>query len=277
VETPSGAEHVPVRVVGDPGELRVGPDDVVLLGVKGQGTVAALEQVQAAGGAGAPIVCLQNGVDNEREALRRHADVYGVMVYCPAVHLEPGVVQASAIGRSGVLDIGRYPSGVDARAEAVAAAFERATFASVPRPDVMRWKYAKLLTNLGNAAEAACGREAQGGPLYALARAEGEAALAAAGIAWATRQEEDERRAGVLTFGKVAGQQRGGSSTWQSLARGAGSVEVDQLNGEVVLLGRLHGVATPANALLQATVHEMVRNGEAPGSRDAATLLAQLG
>ena len=33
--------------------------------------------------------------------------------------------------------------------------------------------------------------------------------------------------------------------------RGTGSIEAEFLNGEVVLLGALHGVATPVNALLQ--------------------------
>ena len=32
---------------------------------------------------------------------------------------------------------------------------------------------------------------------------------------------------------------------------GSGSIETDYLNGEIVLLGRLHGVPTPVNALLQ--------------------------
>ena len=42
------------------------------------------------------------------------------------------------------------------------------------------------------------------------------------------------------------------SSTWQSLERKAGTTEVDYLNGEVVLLGRLHGVPTPVNTVLPA-------------------------
>jgi 2-dehydropantoate 2-reductase len=46
----------------------------------------------------------------------------------------------------------------------------------------------------------------------------------------------------------VAGAERVGSSSAQSLARGTGSIETDYLNGEIVLLGRLHGVATPVNA-----------------------------
>ena len=55
-------------------------------------------------------------------------------VMCPAVHLEPGVVEASSAPVSGILDIGRYPHGVDARAEAVSEAVASATFHSVPAP-----------------------------------------------------------------------------------------------------------------------------------------------
>ena len=48
----------------------------------------------------------------------------------------------------------------------------------------------------------------------------------------------------------ASGEWQGGSS-WQSLARGAGSIEAEYLNGEIVLLGGLYGVATPVNELLQ--------------------------
>ena len=34
-------------------------------------------------------------------------------------------------------------------------------------------------------------------------------------------------------------------SVWQSLTRSTGSVETDYLNGEIVLLGRLHRIPTP--------------------------------
>ena len=73
------------------------------------------------------------------------------------------------------------------------------------------------------------------------------------------------------------GRARVAGSGWQSLARGTGSIEVDQLNGEVVLLGRLHGVPTPVNELLQQVGHELVQAGAAPGSLTEAELLARLG
>ena len=111
-----------------------------------------------------PIVCLQNGVANEAEALRRFANVYAVPVASPTAHLEPGVVQAYSSPITGILDVGRYPRGVDDVAVEVAAAFAASTFDSRALPDVFRWKWRKLITNLGNAIEAVCGPAARAGP-----------------------------------------------------------------------------------------------------------------
>ena len=72
------------------------------------------------------------------------------------------------------------------------------------------------------------------------------------------------------------GADRVGSSTWQSLLRQTGTTEVDYLNGEIVLLGRLHGVPTPANALLQATIRRMAVEAVAPGTLAADELLQAL-
>jgi 2-dehydropantoate 2-reductase len=65
---------------------------------------------------------------------------------------------------------------------------------------------------------------------------------------------------------RAPGPRPGAGSTWQSLARGAGSIEVDFLNGEITLLGRLHGVPTPANETLQVLADRMAREQQAPGS-----------
>lgn len=53
--------------------------------------------------------------------------------------------------------------------------------------------------------------------------------------------------------------------------------ESDYLNGEVVLLGRLHGVPTPVNALLQRLANELARTGAPPGSVPAETFFSLLG
>jgi 2-dehydropantoate 2-reductase len=154
-----------------------------------------------------------------------------------------------------------------------AAAFRAAGFDAEPRPDIVRWKHGKLLDNLANAMEAVCGPAARRGRIGELAREEGAACLRAAGIAWA---ERDRARSAAIRPREVAGKARPGGSTWQSLARGAGSVETDYLNGEVVLLGRRHGVATPVNELLQRLANELARGRRPPGSVSEQDFLTQL-
>lgn len=275
IRSPDDEVRVRVPVAGHPNELDLGADDVVLLAVKGQDTRDALDAL----GDGPPdlaIACLQNGVDNERQALRRTSRVYAVPVMLPATHLEPGVVEASSAPITGILDVGCYPTGVDDAAEAISAAFAASTFSSVTNPTVMRFKWAKLLMNLGNALEAACGHIGRGSELYARARAEGEAVLAAAGVDVASTEEDMARRGDLLSMRPINGARRGGGSSWQSLARGTGSIEADTLNGEIVLLGRLHGVPTPVNELLQRTGHELARRGAPPGSMTTEELESQL-
>jgi 2-dehydropantoate 2-reductase len=271
LQTPDEDVVLDVPVVGHPSELTLGAGDAVLLAMKSQDTVAALADLPP----DVAIVCAQNGVANEREALRRFERVYGICVMCPTSFLEPGVVQAQSSPVTGLLDIGRYPDGVDDTAEAVGAALSASTFESVPRPDIMRWKHAKLLMNLGNAVQALC---EPGGTkeLNERIRAEGVAALTAAGIPFASDEEDRERRGDRMTMRPIAGAMRGGGSTWQSFARGTGSIETDFLNGEIVLLGRLHGVPTPANALIQRLANQAARERRPPGSMTAAEVLSVL-
>ncbi len=275
VRSPDDEVRVAVQVVEHPGDLVLTDDDVVLLAVKGQDTPTALGDL-VAGPGDLAVACLQNGVDNERQVLRRTPNAYAVPVMLPATYLEPGVVEVSAAPISGILDVGRYPSGIDQRAEAISAAFAASTFSSVPHPQVMRYKWSKLLMNLGNALEAAVGPIGRDSELYARARAEGEAVIAAAGIDCASSAEDAERRGDLISMRRIGGRRRGGGSTWQSLARGTGRVETDLLNGEIVLQGRLHSVPTPVNALLQQVGNELARTGAPPGSMSEADLLARL-
>jgi 2-dehydropantoate 2-reductase len=128
--------------------------------------------------------------------------------------------------------------------------------------------------NLGNAVQALC---ASGGKeLAQRARAEGEACLRAAGIDFASEAEDRERRGEILKLGSIAGRPRAGGSTWQSLARASGSIETDYLNGEIALLGRLHGVPTPVNELLQRLAAEAARERRPPGGASEDELLRML-
>lgn len=260
-------------------DLDVAPDEVLILTTKTQDTLGLLDALPRRD---VPIVCAQNGVANERIALRRFADVYGMVVMLPAVHLEPGRIDAQGSPFSGLLDLGRYPYGVDDRAAHIAEALSKSGFVSEPVERIMRWKYAKLLRNLGNALEALCGHDLDDDgkqtirDLDSRAKAEATECYSAAGIDWVSDDEWMARRGMQVQWAPVEGRDRGGGSTWQSLARGATSVEADHLNGEIVLLGRLHGVATPVNAMLQLLLNELARAGGKPGSVRPADLISAL-
>ena len=70
----------------------------------------------------------------------------------------------------------------------------------------------------------------------------------------------------------VSGQDRGGGSSWQSIVRGTGNIEADFLNGEIALLGRLHGIPTPANLVLQRQANALAERKGKPHSIPLADL-----
>ncbi len=276
LESPDDRVTLAVEAVGGPDEVTFRDDDVVVLGMKSQDTVRALGALAAVAPSSTPIVCAQNGVDNERSALRRFERVYGMCVMCPATHLDPGIVQASSSPVTGIMDLGPWPSGLDDTAVAIAAALASSTFASEPREDIARWKWGKLLMNLGNAVEAVYRRDAGARELAAAARREGVECLQAAGVAFVDTDEDAARRGELLTPKPIGDRARSGGSTWQSLTRSAGVVETDYLTGEIVLLGRLTGFPTPVNAFLQDVANSAARSHAVPGSRSADEAFAAL-
>jgi len=269
--------RIPVARSAAEAGLRDG--DVVLLCVKSQQTGEALLSIRdAAAQCRIPLVTLQNGVANERMALRLFADVYGALLLVPAEHLEPGYVVGYGGRLSGRIDVGRYPSGSDERAQEIAATLRASKFESQPRAEIMRHKYAKLINNLANGIEAICGHGdgAARGELTGRVQDEGRAVLRAAGIEHTDDDVSDAagrwERMGV---GEVDGHPHQGGSTWQSVTRGTGNVETDYLNGEIVLLGRRLGMPTPYNEVIQRLTRATVAGGHAPGWRTPQNLLAE--
>src|SRR5262245_38056692 len=68
--TPDGTDAISVAAVASPREASVSADDVVLLTMKGNDTDAALRELAEVADPDTPVVCVQNGVANERAALR---------------------------------------------------------------------------------------------------------------------------------------------------------------------------------------------------------------
>ena len=249
--------------------------DVVILCVKSQHTEGALTDLYAAAGDDIPVVCCQNGVANERMALRRFGRVYGMNVMVGGVHLDPGEVFNSSENPAGMLDIGCYPSGVDKLAENIAGAITDAGFSSLTDASIMGQKYGKLVANLGNAVQPVCGEDA--GEVLALLRQEAAECYRAVGIEWTDmRTFMAGRESSSQRLRSIPGHERPGGSSWQSVRRGTGNIETDFLNGEIVQLGRLNGIPTPANVVLQRLGNRMVNEGLPMGSFPTATVLQMI-
>ncbi|WP_238369989.1 ketopantoate reductase family protein [Heliomarina baculiformis] len=271
-----GVHHTEFECVGSPSEIDFRPDDAIVLTVKGQHTEAALAQLVEAGVTTQPIFCAQNGVENERRSLRLFPNVHGITVLLPADYMKPGEVAVFGAPKYAIFDVGRFPGGVDEADENLCETLNKANFVAFPSAEVMASKYGKLLMNLANISGAALGEVEEAKIVRQALQAEGERVLTAAGISWMDVGGNDPRRKGTLKIEDVPGIDRVGSSTTQSLARGAGSVETDFLNGEIAMLGRMYGVPTPLNDWFCQLASRMVRDGIAPGSLDASAVLTEL-
>jgi 2-dehydropantoate 2-reductase len=293
LSTPLGTAKLAIPAVAGPAEVELRPGDVLILGAKTQDVAALLDEwawQPVAGGTVAadtlPVVCAQNGVASERFALRRFRHVYGMCVWLPATHLEPGTVAAQGAPLAGLLHVGRYPSGADATIDRIGEDLAKSRFLAPVSHNVMRWKYGKLLGNLNNAIEALCGRGASGfggtsdGPADELRRQvrdEGTAALDAAGFDYSSPAEVADIRGDSVRVEPVSGSARAGGSSWQSLTRRTGRIEADFLNGEIVLLGREYDIPTPVNEALQRLANQAARERRPPGSMTPAQVLAAAG
>ncbi|MCS6800470.1 MAG: 2-dehydropantoate 2-reductase [Chloroflexota bacterium] len=277
LRTPDRAIRVRVPAVSAPAEIDFDDDDVVFLTMKSHDTTPALEALERAAG-DVPVICAQNGVANERMAARRFSRVYAMNVHLPATFFDPGVVDAYGVPVTGVLDCGRFPRGVDPLIQRVAADLASSGFLSRAVEDIMRLKYAKLLINLTNGLEAIVGEiPPGGGSVGAALRDEAAAVFRAAGIDWASEEEMRERILRHYRYGEIPGApRRHGSSTWQSLAKGRSRLEVDYLNGEICLLGMLHGIPTPRNAAIRQLAQQMASQGKPPGASTLPELEAML-
>jgi 2-dehydropantoate 2-reductase len=241
--------------------------------MKSQDTQAAIEALRDAAG-DVPVVCAQNGVANERMAARLFSRVYGMVIWMPATNLEPGEVIVHSAPASGLLDAGCYPEGVDHLIDMATMKLRESAFVARPDPAIMRMKYAKLLTNLANTVQALCG-PAPAGTIVTRLRDEAMMAYEAAGIDSAT-VEDLRGLTDQVSIRPVPGvEMRAGGSTWQSMTKG-GSLETDYLNGEISLLGALHGVPTPVNRMVQMAAAEAVRERREPGSYTVDELLARV-
>ncbi|NSZ65277.1 ketopantoate reductase family protein [Agrobacterium tumefaciens] len=266
-QRPSGTQQIRLNAFDISAPPELAPDDILLLTVKTQDAAATLadwswRQVSGVEGLTAtqlPVVTFQNGLATEALALRTFANVYGASILTPARFTQTGAVAAAGNPQVGVVTIGRFPAGSDETAKEIAADLTRANYLAETSSDIRRWKSAKLLHNVRNALDLFDGEDDLRASIAEALVNEARQALEVAGYNLASPSERAVDISG-WSIAQNSGIQPGQQSTWQSFARGASS-EVDFLNGEIVLLGRLHNVATPYNEAIQSLAGRLAHQG----------------
>jgi 2-dehydropantoate 2-reductase len=294
LRTPDSDERVPVEVASGPDEVELRVDDVLVVATKSHQVEAALLQWvdrpvlsddgETVGTVGEllPVLLALNGLASEDIALRYFRRVYGVCVWIPAVHLEDGEVVVRMAPTTGVFIFGRHPALATEPADrellsAIAEDWNASSLGAHVVDDVRRWKYTKLLSNLSNGVQALVGTgDSEAAAIDVRLRDEAVELYRAAGIDWASDEEESVWRGDLFRIRPVPGVEATGGSSWQSMARGTGSIETDYLNGEIVALARSLGRTAPLNETIQTLARRAALEKRAPGSITAAELSAAL-
>jgi 2-dehydropantoate 2-reductase len=273
---PDGTHTISINTASSPAEIRFQTGDVVLLTMKTQDTEPALRNLHEAV-EDIPVFCVQNGVRNEEFAARHFSRVYGVRINIGAVYINPGEVICRR-DPPGWAIIGRYPAGVDNLAETVGEELRKAGLYVLVTPDVMPYKWGKLMSNLLNAVGAITNDSfSNTRKIIQATQFEATQILSEAGIRWLS---EEQIRQAWPDFGakpKASMKTEEQSSTWQSLARQQGSVETEYLNGEILRVAAKLGKTAPVNEKILAIVQEMAVKREKPGKYTTVELEKILG
>ncbi|MCI0488519.1 MAG: 2-dehydropantoate 2-reductase [Blastocatellia bacterium] len=256
--------------------------DLVIIMVKSQSTERAVEELSAVYDKETPVVCLQNGIRNEEIVRKRFERVYAGLLMWSAVQVKPEEILL-AFGRETA--IGCYPAGVDSLARHCSEDLARAGFETLASAHVMPMKWGKLITNLNNATHAITGYWLERGmsdtrmrELMVAVREEGLRVLDAAGIEAEPppgapsqirirEMTEKLRRPprSPSTEDALPPERRTYASMWQDLYLGRKTSEIDFLNGEIIELGKKHGIPTPYNSTLVEVINRMIADGLKPG------------
>ena len=270
IVTPGGTHTIRVPAVTTPNQIK--SDDVVFLCVKSQDTEKAMHDLYAVV-QDVPIFCFQNGVRNEEIVSKYYPRVYGVLVVGGGVFTQNGEVTSRG-EPPGHFMVGRYPEGTDELCESIATKLRKAGYEIVVTPEIMPYKWGKLLSNLNNAIGAITNAAGEDASRITLAvQNEGKEILTQAGVRWISVEERPVRRpTGIIQtveglFGTPLG------STWQSLVRRQGTVETEYLNGEIVRIAENLGKRAPINEALWHITEEMAANHELPGKYTPAQLI----
>ena len=249
---------------------RLGPFDAGIFALKSYDTKTAIRQLADVLHELPPLVCVQNGVDNEVELAAAVGAARVLHATVTSAISRPSPDRVAVSKARGVGLTARH-----ALSAALATAFDQARLAPRLYADPLAMKWSKLLTNLmANASSAILEmlpeeifREPSLFQLELEMMRECLRVMRAQHLSPVDLPHTPVRALAFavkrmpvflaqLTLSRVVGGGRGGKmpSFYLDMQSGRGRTEVDWLNGAVVRAGRRLGVRTPVNAALTSTL-----------------------
>ncbi|MFC1945146.1 ketopantoate reductase family protein [Chloroflexota bacterium] len=265
IVTPSGTETLQLPIVEHPEDVNIRSGDIIFLCVKSQDTDKAVQDIFKISSE-LPIFCFQNGIRNEQIAGKYFKNVYGVMVLVAATNMNGKRV---VIERDppGWLIMGCYPYGTDEVVETVAEILRKASLSVMVTPDIMPYKWGKLMLNLSNVIDAITNTKDNeiNSRIAEMARTEMKEILNTAGKHWISLEELKVTWPDIRIVPKARRKVDLPNSTWQSLVSRRDNIETDYINGEIVSVAKQLGLKAPINESLLNIARTMAKNGEIPG------------
>jgi 2-dehydropantoate 2-reductase len=250
VESQLGDVYLPrVRATDNPTGL--GPVDLVLIAVKLWDTETAAQMIAPLVGPGTAVVSFQNGVQKD-DVLRRmvgNAAVMGGVCYIAATIARSGVIRHT--GTMQRLVFGEYDGRKSNRAEALLAACRRAGIDAEVSPDIRRVIWEKFVFLVGLSATTATVRLPIGpirsNPLTRAFLLDAMREVVAVGRAQGVALSADYAENRLAFCDGLPAEMT--SSMHNDLDRG-NRLELPWLSGGVVELGKIVGVPTPVNRVV---------------------------
>ena len=253
----AGTFTVAVQATDDPRE--VGPVDLVLFCVKTYDTDAAAGSIRPLFRPDTILISLQNGIDNDERIARvaGHTSGVGAVAYVVSAIKAPGVVVQTA--GPGKIILGELSGGTSQRTEQLHDVLQRAGITTEVHPDIRVILWQKFLFICAFSGVTAVSRLPIGTiladsvthELFRGTSKEVDAVARAGGI----DLPKDCVEQALATAAAVEPWGRG--SLYHDLAGGR-RLELESLNGEVVRRGREHGIETPLNFAIYATLRPYV-------------------
>jgi 2-dehydropantoate 2-reductase len=281
LHTLSGIELQPIEATENISALTMSDDTIIFQTMKANDTEASLDDLKEVD-KNIPIICFQNGVDNESIINTMFNRVYGGATRFTATMMKPGETQFAGTGK---IILGPYPEGMDAMAEQIVRDLSQTGFTCMTSTNIMQDKWLKLLVNLISCIKPMTRKTGDEQALRVTicrhVMVEGIAVLDKAGItAESTNGTEDSADKMLYKFDDALALAEGVgqgmpllNSTWQSLAKHKKVLENDWYTGKIITLGEKFGVPTPYNRAIFYYLYEIAKNEMGPESVDVEKII----